>query len=257
MKNKPNSKRGIPSLVKKSQGKLFVIDFCNLKEFSHEYILDLQKKYSVIHTKEDEKRGYSIACCSIHDERNPGTPDHRWILINKRELKMFPKHSGFEILPSEDDQGQLFIFLKRSQAKYKNFLTKCIDGNFDLKFVLDIMEKVKKGLTLKSIKDWEVSLETKGLYLSTFESHIDWQIINLFLHGKGEIFKHVLICDWNKCGKYFLSSYGAKHCSTTCANNKTSHKYRHTAHGRKKHREYMQEHTFSGVYVKKEKLKRK
>ena len=253
MKSKPISKRGIPSVVKKLKNKLFIVDFCNLKGFSHEKILNLQKKYNVFHTIDGRDRGYNVECIPKHSQERK-----YWLLIEDEDaIKLKSDFENLFVLPSEDTEEDLFKILRISQKKYKDFIDKCVQEDFDLNFLLNIMEDLKAGLTIKSKKDWEVNMQPKDLRLQSFESHIDWQILNLFLHGMGEIFKHVQICDWKDCGKYFLSSHGTKHCSTICANNKTSYKYRHTPHGRKKHREYMRDHSFSGVYVKKENIKPK
>ena len=215
-------KRWVPSVTKKLKEKLFIIDFCNLKEFTHENILSLQKKYHVVHTEDGKLRGYNTECFPRHNQLRK-----LWTLIEDEDaLQLKKDHGEYIILPSEDKHKTLFSYLKKSQGTYTDFLNKCIKEEFDLKFISDLMNDIKSGFIFESIKEWEVILKPKELHLSSFESHIDWQIINLFLQGKGEVFKQVRICEWHKCGKYFLKYHREKFCSTTCANRQTSHKYR-------------------------------
>lgn len=226
-------KRWIAGAAKKLKDKLFVIDFCNLKdeEFNNTNILDLQKKYDVFYREEHRKRGYSDSCFPGKDIDEYGRPRHHWMLVEDgEEIAIFKKEFGdLVVLPSEDHHTKLFDFLKSSQTIYKKFLNRCEKGDLDINFLKELDARLQPQYTIDADENWGAFLKPKkivGHLVPSFESYIDWQIINIFLQGKGEVFKQVRVCEWHNCRKYFLKYHGGKYCSTTCANRQTSYKYR-------------------------------
>ncbi len=237
-------KREIANLINYKRNNFLLLDFCNLRDITHNAILDVHKKHRIIHTIDGNNKGYEESCFSKQD------PDKRvWLLLESEETKRFKNNNpGFVILPSEKRGDEILRFLQESQIEYKNFLNKCIEGQFDLEFINKIIKDFSEiGLRLnKSIHEWTPSVVYEIEYLRTFESYIDWEILDIIFLHLGSIFQTVRACNWQKCRKYFLyKRKDQKYCSSNCSRNKRSFDYRKTG----KHNEYMKKHSIKGVYI--------
>jgi len=193
-----------------------LIDFCNIKEITHENILNLQKKYRIFHTLRGEKLGYEEWCSS---KKAPKI--QRYYLIEDEEIKKIVSDvETLATLPSDPKSDELLHYLHLSQSEYKNFLDKCIDGTLDLNFlnkVIDDLEDI--GIEyIKSEDEWRPDFIYNKKYLRFFEDFINWEILKYFLYHVGYVFGRVKKCKW--CHLYFLyRRKDQKYCNDKCSSN--------------------------------------
>jgi len=239
-------KREFAELLNYKRHNFLLLDFCNLKEITHNSILNLQKKYKIIHSDDGDKRGYEDYCLSKQDSKS-----RRWALVEGNEIQEFKNNmpEGYVVLPSQKNGSEILRYLSNSQTEYNKFLSQCAAGHLDLVFINEIMQNLKHiGLKLEeSSNKWSPSV-THGInHLMTFESYINWEILNLFFIHAGPIFKRVQICNWQNCGKYFLHKRkDQKYCSDTCSRDMRHDRFRKT----KGYEDYRIKSRVKGIYIK-------
>jgi hypothetical protein len=189
----------------KESKSLLVIDFCNITEWSHTKIFDLQIWHDIIYSVGGRKRGFEDFCISKQDPRRQLfvlIEDQKFIDEKKKsEGKLPPK---FIVLRSANESEELWEYLQASQKKFKSFLNHCSEGSFDLKFINDILENfLTIGIQfVTSEKKWVPAIKYREPILYSFEDYIYWEILSLFFNKEADqIFPYIKIC--NHCNKYY------------------------------------------------------
>jgi len=123
---------------------LLILDFSSIETWSHETILDLQKKYKIIHTTDGAQNGFEKYCFAKNDTRRRFfalVEDNDSIAFKKElEKDLKAKSKPHVILPSEGESKKLWGFLKDSQKEYRSFLDNCSNGIVDLDFINRILK---------------------------------------------------------------------------------------------------------------------
>lgn len=187
--------------MKKEKINLLLLDFCSIKNWTVDAILGLQKKYKIVHTREGQKRGHEIYCFPKFANRKK-----QFALVEdsktrsaKRNLEkgLGAEDKPFIVLPSEKEHEHLRRHLKRSQEIYANFLIRCSAGELDIGFINKLFSEFN-GFEFKfsrSTKEWEPELYLDPGYFKSFESYINWEILQIFSNQKaGDIFPYIKKC---------------------------------------------------------------
>jgi len=241
---------------------MLLLDFCNIKEWSREAVLDLYKKHRIIHSKWGARDGFEKFCVSKYHPKSPlafalveASEIAPWLSEDAKIVSPSQWLGRPIIFPSNGDYSEIWRWLKFSKEElYIPFLDNCSKGILDLYFVNDLLEDFRKiGFSLVASEEkrdaWDLKTGVvwryKAEYLETIEDHIDWEILSAFLAQTAAVYRRVRKCEW--CGTYFVSSRkDQKYCGDACSSSFRSRTYRKTG----KHAEYMGKHTVSGVYIK-------
>ena len=184
---------------------LLVIDFCNVTEWRHTKILDIQIWHDIFYTVAGRKRGFEFYCISKQDPKG-----RKFALIEDKkvidEKKKFERKlpGKFCVLPSEKESEKLWEYLQTGQKKFKLFLNHCSEGSFDLKFINDILENfLNIGIQFDtSEKKWNPAIKYREPILYSFEDYVYWEILSLFFEREADqIFPYIKIC--SHCKKYY------------------------------------------------------
>jgi hypothetical protein len=189
---------------KKSSPKL-LLDFLNIRKWTHKAVLELYREYGIIHTLEGRKYGFEIVCFSKKD------PKKRYFILAEHErarairADVEKNRKWFYPLPSEKGSVKLFKYLQESQKEYMDFLNQCSMGVLDLAFAKKIAADFSHvELTLiRSKNEWKPELTHGAGYLGTLEDYVNWEIFTTIVRGEGGVFPYVKKC--RRCQKYFVA----------------------------------------------------
>ncbi len=187
--------------MKKGQINLLLLDFCSINNWTTEEILNLQKKYQIVHTLAGQKRGYETYCfpkfaggrqifALMKDQESIDYKNHL-------DKNLSEKKKSFVVLPLEAESQKLWEHLKRSQKKYIGFLEKCSMGELDIGFINNLFSEFS-GFKFKYVRsniEWKPELYLGPGYFKSFESYINWEILKIFQrHKAGDIFPYIKKC---------------------------------------------------------------
>jgi hypothetical protein len=235
---------------------MLLLDFCNIKEWTCETVLELYKDYLITHSEYGGPEGFELFCvprhygdgtCAFALVDDTGNLPHKWL---GRPVFM------------PDDQGysQLWGALKFSRETiYEPFLKKCARGEIDLRSVNDQFEdfqvrKLRMSLTHKQVSKKKESWILKPVFgnLPAFEDWVDWELLSMFFNQGAGILRKIHRCAWEPCSAYFLSARkDQKYCSDGCSSSMRSARWRATlgeAEARKYQRKKMREGRKEGKY---------
>ena len=199
---------------------MLLLDFCNIKEWTCQAVLDLYKKHRIIHSQFGARDGFEKFCVSKHHPKSPlafalveANEIEPW-LSEDNEIVSPSKWLGRPILfPSNSGYSQLWRSLQFSKEEfYVPFLDKCTQGIFDSGFVNDIVEDFQETqdihfLLVQSKRKLTPKVTTTLEYLKTIEDHIDWEILSIVLNQPGlvkKMEKQLRLCV--RCKGYFITS---------------------------------------------------
>jgi hypothetical protein len=192
----------------KENERLLFIEFCNVTDWRHTNILDIQIWHDIFYSVAGRKRGFEFYCISKQDpkKRKFALIEDKKVLNEKKKFESgLPGSSEpFCVLPSEKESEKLWEYLQTSQNKFKLFLDHCSQGSFDLKFINDILgDFLTIGIQFDtSEKTWSPALKHRPPILNSFEDYIYWEILSLFFNKEADqIFPYIKIC--NHCNKYY------------------------------------------------------
>jgi hypothetical protein len=217
--------------------KFFLLHFCNIKELTHERILNLQKNHNVYFSGYGRKRGYDDFCRTRKD------PEERFFyLIEDEDIRSKASNApkGF-ILPSDKKSNDLLHGLKSSQKDYRHFLDKCANGNLDLNFMNKLLDDFQSSTAIKFVKsknEWKPEFMYNEPHLWFFEDHLNWEILCWFFMREGRIFNRVKKCKF--CDSYFLfHRKDQKYCADKCSSNYRGRRWK--TERRERYNKYMRE----------------
>jgi len=189
---------------------LLIVDFCNITEWSHKKILNLQRKYRIVHTQAGEKDGFEKLCFpkEAKKKRQFALIDDKDLLDFKKSIeKGLPKtHRPFVILSSEKESQDLFKYLQKSQVLFKDVLRNIPDPVYAVEYANKVLNNLKgSGYKFDNLgKTWSPEFKYGPGYLNSFEDHVDWQIISIFLEKQaGNIFPYIKECE--RCNSFYIA----------------------------------------------------
>ena len=200
---------------------LLVIDFCNITEWRHTKILNIQICHDIFYSVAGRNREFEFYCISKQDPKG-----RKFALIEDKNVidekkKFESKLPGkFCVLPSEKESQKLREYLQTSQKKFKSFLDHCSEGILSIEFMNEAVNNFNSvGLKFnQSANTWNSTISYNAPQLNSFEDYVYWDILNLFLLNNAEnVFPYVKLC--GKCNKYYIAKkqiQNQKFCSTKC-----------------------------------------
>jgi hypothetical protein len=205
----------------KESKRLLVIDFCNITEWSHTKIFDLQVWHDIIYSVRGRKRGFEDFCISKQDPRRRLfvlIEDQKFIDEKKKSEGKLP--AKFFVLRSANESEELWEYLQASQKKFKLFLDHCSEGILSIQFMNEAVNNFNSvGLKFnQSANTWNSKISYNAPQLNSFEDYVYWDILNLFLLNNAEnVLPYVKLC--RKCNKYYIAKrhiQNQKFCSEKC-----------------------------------------
>ncbi len=191
---------------------LLIIDFCNINNFDHKAIFDLQKKHKIFYHEQGGNNGSETCCFSKRDskKRHFALIENQNVIEFKTELeKNVPEwQKPLVVLPKDAISRDLFFYLKASQDEFKKFIMGFPNGLYGIEYINKLANDLMRffGLKFKMTKQsWLPQPLYEAPYLSTFEDYIYWEIVSLFLQLKSnEIFRSIQRC--TRCKKFYQAS---------------------------------------------------
>lgn len=169
-----------------SKDEKLLIDFCNVKEWNPDTILDLKiktkagyEKYLIDIDSEDDliPENRKVRNCSTrHDTQ------HTYCLIeNDRSKILQSKIPETFVLPSQPEFQKLYKYLQKSQEVYRKFLDSCIKGHLDLPYLNNLITNIEnpKPMFITNPKTFSGKVKKRE------QESIKWNpIVYLMAHGK-------------------------------------------------------------------------
>jgi hypothetical protein len=246
---------------------LLVIDFCNITEWRHTKILDIQICHDIFYSVAGRNREFEFYCISKQDPKG-----RKFALIEDKNVidEKIKFESGLPgssepycVLPSEKESAKLWEYLQTSQNKFKLFLNHCSEGPFDLKFINDILGNfLKIGFKfVTSEKKWVPAVKYREPILNSFEDYIYWEILSLFFNKEADqIFPYIKVC--NHCKKYYKARTLRKNqkycqsCSKKMGQRMKSSKADWNKYIRERRREEKKKQKIEQIRLRKEQIQR-